>query len=326
MALNEQGRGRDAQYIIPFWISAAGIGKTTALRDLAKELGLTPITLMGSQYDPAELAGWSLPMQGGDRMKRSIPDWFPDGSMPTLLILDELPQSSVAVQNIFAQMVNEHRVGPHILPDNCYIVAAGNRASDRAGTNTIPTHLRDRLLFLAIEADLDDTIKYFNQMGVDERICAYLRNRPEYLSQFDPAANSCPSPRSWERVGSILQFAVDPICMKFAIDGQVGEAATGDFLGWLRVYSQMPDIDHLIAHPLSAEVPHSPSILYAVSSALARRIDTKNAVNVITYLRRIPKQEFAAFVCKDAVARDPSLKQHEPFRDWVRTDLREIIL
>jgi len=326
IALNGQGRARDAQYIIPYWVSAPGIGKTTSIRDLGRSLGLKPITLLGSQYDPAELAGWALPIEGGDRMKRSIPDWFPDGSEPTLLNLDELPQSSTAVQNIFAQMTNEHRVGTHELPSNCYIVAAGNRTSDRAGTSNIPTHLRDRLLYLEVDADVEDTMTYFAKVGVDERVSAYLRHRPEYLSQFDSAANACPSPRSWERVSSILAFGIDAQCMSHALHGQVGQAATADFLGYLRVYAQMPDPDHLIANPTTAEVPHNPAILHAVCAALSRRLKDTNAANIMTYVDRILQQEFAAYLVKDALARDPELKQVNAVRNWVLTKGRDLIL
>lgn len=324
--LNVAGRGRDAQYIIPYWVSGPGIGKTTMIKDIAKSMGLKPVALLGSQYDPAELAGWALPIEGGDRMKRSIPDWFPDGSEPTLLILDEMPQSTVAVQNIFAQMVNEHRVGSHLLPDNCYIVAAGNRTSDKAGTNTIPTHLRDRLLYVEIEADVEDTIAYFSSIGVDERICGYLRHRPDYLHQFDKDADACPSPRSWERMSTILKFPIDPLCMTYAMNGQIGKAAAADFMGYLKVTLQMPDIDDLIKQPSTAAIPTNPAILHAVCAALSRRMSDTNAANIVTYLRRIPQQEFAAFVIRDAFSRDPDLKKTNAARQWVMTDGRSLFL
>lgn len=323
--LNATGRGRDAQYIIPYWVSGPGIGKTTMIKDIAKSMGLKPVALLGSQYDPAELAGWALPVEGGDRMKRSIPDWFPDGSEPTLLILDEMPQSTVAVQNIFAQMVNEHRVGSHILPDNCYIVAAGNRTSDKAGTNTIPTHLRDRLLYVEIEADVEDTIAYFSSIGVDERICGYLRHRPDYLHQFDKDADACPSPRSWERMSTILKFPIDPLCMTYAMNGQIGKAAAADFMGYLKVTLQMPDIDDLIKQPSTTAIPTNPAILHAVCAALSRRMSDKNAANIVTYLRRIPQQEFAAFAIRDAFSRDPDLKKTDAARQWVLTDGRSLL-
>lgn len=326
MALNATGkRGRDAQYIIPYWVSGPGVGKTSVLRQIGEELGLTPVTLIGSQYDPAELAGWALPGEG-DRMRRSIPDWFPDGSVPTLLILDELPQSTVAVQNIFAQMVNEHRVGSHHLPLNCHIVGAGNRSSDKAGTNNIPTHLRDRLLFLNIGAEVDDTLAYFNRVGVDERVCAYLRYRPDMLHEFDRDLDACPSPRSWERTGSIIQFPIDAHCMAMAIEGQVGKKASADFHAFLKVVSRMPDIDGIIANPTGADIPSDPALKHAVCAALARRMTDRNAGNITTYLQRIPQKEFAAYAMKDAMVRDKELKQNNSVREWILTHGRELML
>lgn len=327
MQANASGmRGRDAQYVIPYWQSGPGLGKTTALRDIAKSMGLEPITLIGSQYDPAELAGWALPVEGGDRMKRSIPDWFPDGSVPTLLILDELVQSTTAVQNIMAQMTNEHRVGSHKLPMNCYLVGAGNRTSDKAGTTTMPTHLRDRLLFLDIEADLEDTVAYFNRVGVDERVVGYLRHRPDFLHEFDRDADACPSPRSWERVGTIVQFAVNPLCMSYALMGQVGKKAASDFLSYLRVVARMPDIDQVIANPTTAEVPTDPALKHAVCAALSRRMNDNNAASILTYMRRIPNPEFAAFVMKDAMNRDGTLKQNNAVRQWVLNEGKALVL
>lgn len=327
MALNASGaRGRDAQYIIPYWVSAPGLGKTTALRAIGAELGLTVITLIGSQYDPAELAGWALPVEGGDHMKRSIPDWFPDGSVPTLIILDELPQSTTAVQNIMAQMVNEHRVGSHHLPLNCYMVAAGNRSSDKAGTHTIPTHLRDRMLFLTVDADVEDTLAYFNKVGVSETVCAYLRHRPDFLHVFDRDADACPSPRSWERVGTILDFPVDAMCMAYSLEGQVGKTASADFHAFLKVVSRMPDIDAIIRDPANSEIPTDPALKHAVCAALARRMTDRNAGNIAAYLKRIPQKEFSAFAMKDAMARDGTLKANNDVRQWVLTEGRELVL
>ena len=322
----ESGNWRSADMIIPYWEGAPGLGKTEGNALVAKNLDLEVITLIGSQYDPAELSGWALPVAGTNRMARSEPDWWPDGSTDSLLVLDELPQSTTAVQNIFAQLVNERRIGKRELPPNVAITAAGNRLSDKAGTSAIPTHLRDRLMFLPVEADLEDTIAYLSRNGGDERICGYLRARPEFLHKFDRDQTACPSPRSWDRVSTILKFALDPLCMSYSIAGQVGVEASADFQSYLKVTSQMPDIDGIIAAPSRSEIPSNLSILHAVCAALAKRMTDGNATNIVTYIKRIPQQEFAAFVMKDAINRDPELKKSSAVRQWVLTDGRALIL
>ena len=326
MAALASGNWREADMIIPYIEGAPGLGKTQSKRQIAGRLGLAYQPLIGSQYDPAELAGWALPIEGSDKMKRSEPDWWPDGSTPTLLDLDELPQSSTAVQNIFAQLVNERRIGSRKLPDNVVITASGNRMSDKAGTSAIPTHLRDRLMYLPVEADLEDTISFFTRNGVDERVCGYLRARPEFLHKFDRDQTACPSPRSWDRVSTILKFSVDPLCMSYAIAGQVGVEASADFQMYLKVTSQMPDIDALIANPKAAEIPTNISILHAVCAALSRRMSDGNADRIITYIKRLHQQEFGAFVMKDAINRDPDLKKSNAVRNWVLTDGKALIL
>jgi hypothetical protein len=318
-----QSSGRDACRVVPYLVGGAGLGKTSIIQEIAEQRDIDCKIVSLAQYDAGELAGWLV--NDGDGMKRLRPDWMPkDGE--GILFLDELPQSPVSNQNIAAQIVNERRVGEHRLPDGWAIVAAGNRTSDRAGTNSMPTHLRDRLMFLEVEADLDDTVKYYNAKGVAQQVCAFIRFRPEFLHKFERDANACPSPRSWDRVSSILSWGLDATCQTEAIAGQVGRPAAADFIGFLRVYEAVPDMDQLIANPDSAVLPDDPAVLYAVSSALAYKMSKANASNVIRYLKRLPQQEFAAFVIKDALARDRDLKNVEAVRQWILSDGKHLIL
>ena len=310
-------QGRDAMRPIPYLIGGAGLGKTTVVQDIAKSRDVQCLVVSLAQYDAGELAGWLV--NDGDGMKRLRPDWMPSEG-EGILFLDELPQAPVANQNIAAQIVNERRVGQHRLPDGWAIVAAGNRTSDRAGTNTMPSHLKDRLMFLEIEADLEDAIGYFNKVGVDQRICAFLRFRPEWLHKFDRDANASPSPRSWDRVSSVMGWGLDAVCQTEAIAGQVGRPACADFLGFLKIYDTCPDLDELIANPEIAMISEDPAVTYAICAGLAYKANQTNLGKIIAYLNRLPQQEFSAFVIKDAVSRDPELKKVEALRQWALTN------
>ena len=307
---------RDAQYVVPYLISGAGLGKTSTALEIGADLDVPVVILSLAQYDYSEIAGWTLPNDDKSQMIRVRPDWMPTTGKG-IIFLDELPQAPVTNQNIAAQLVNERRVGPHKLPSGWVVMAAGNRTSDRAGTNTMPTHLRDRLMFLEIEADLEDTIAYFSKVGVSDRVRAYLRFRPEWLHKFDTQENACPSPRSWERVSSILEWDIDEVCMTEAVAGQVGRAASADFMGFLQLFDVAPDIDKLIAKPDDAEVPTDPAIMFAVSSAISSRMTKANAGNCLKYLTRLPQKEFVAFAMKDAFSRDKSIASVDSVRKWI---------
>jgi hypothetical protein len=316
---------RDAQYVVPYLIGGAGLGKTTIVKDVAASMNMQCSILSLAQYDAGELGGWPVPSKDGNSMIRMRPDWMPTEGTG-VLFLDELPQAPTANQNIAAQIVNERRVGPHHLPAGWVIVAAGNRTSDRAGTNNMPSHLKDRLMFLEVEADLEDTIAYFYAKRIDERVCAFLRFRPEWLHKFDRDANACPSPRSWERVSSIMSWGLDPVNQLEALAGQVGRAATADFHGFIKLYTTVPDMDELIANPMGAMISQDPAVMYAICAALSAKMNAKNAGNVVKYLMRLPQQEFAAFVIKDALSRDKTLKQTDAVRDWIMTVGKNLIL
>lgn len=317
--------GRDAEGIIPYIVGGPGLGKTTLVKDIAKEMGIDCSILSLAQYDPGELGGWPVPGKDGQSMQRMRPDWMPTEGKG-VLFLDEVPQSPVACQNIAAQLTNERRVGPHHLPDGWVMVAAGNRTSDRAGTNTMPTHLRDRLTFLPVEADLEDTVAYFSSVGIDHRVRAFLRFRPEWLHKFDKDVDACPSPRSWERASVIINLGMSPMATKLALDGQVGEPAAVDFMGYLRIAQQCPDIDGLLRDPEAAPVPSDPAIRFAVCAALSNRMSGANAGAIITYLNRLPNQELAVFTVKDAWNRDRELKKNKHVREWVLKNGTELVL
>ena len=322
--------GRDALRVIAYLIGGAGLGKTSNVQQIVEEHEWMLYILSLAQFDAAELGGVICLVDG--KAERVMPHWLrklwemSENCEVVVLFLDELPQAPVSNQNVAAQIINERRIGEVKLPDNCAIVAAGNRTSDRAGTNTMPSHLKDRLMFLEIEADLEDTIAYFMAHKVHEDVTGFLRARPEFLHKFDRDANASPSPRSWDRGATILEWGLDAVCEAEAISGQVGRAACADFIGYRKLKANMPDLDAIVSNPDSAEIPTDAMVLYALASGLAHKMNQSNAGNIIKYLKRLDAQEFAAFAVKDAVNRDSELKKSEAVRQWIITDGKQLIL
>lgn len=315
--------GNTSEYTTPMLWGVAGLGKTTLVHDIAGELDMECRVVILAQYDAGELGGF--PYLQDDTFVRARPHWFPTEGRG-ILFLDELPQAPVANQNIAAQLVNERRIGEHRLGAGWSIVCAGNDLSHRAGTNAMPTHLKDRLLHLEVEPNLDDALAYMTAKGVRPEVTGFLRFIPKQLSNFDKDAKACPSPRSWEKVSNILSWKLDPIAESEAISGQVGVGPSAEFSAFLRVFRELPDPELPLKDPENAPLPESPSVLYAVCSGLSYRVTKSNAGNFMKYLKRLPQQEFAAFAIKDALARLPDLKKDPAFRDWVLGGGAELVL
>lgn len=325
--LNNKG-GSNASHLIPMLWSLPGEGKTTAIEDLAERLNYDLVTVIVAQFDAGELGGFPALDMENKQYERFAPFFMKNFSedKPTILFLDELPQAPLANLNIMAQLTNERRIGEHVLPDNVVIVCAGNPMGARAGTTPMPTHLNDRLTHLDIETDHEGFRQYALNKGFTPEITGYINDRPEWLQKFDPSAKANPSPRSWERANSILALGLDYAAERGALAGQIGEAAVTDFVGYLRIYRDLPKAEEIFENPETSEIPVRPDVLYALCSNLAFKVRENTASALITYVRRFNSKEFAAFCVRDVLARDPALKKQKDISNWVVTEGRDLLL
>ena len=103
--------------INPMLWSLPGVGKTSIIEQIGKELDLPVTTIIVAQYDPVDLGG--LPVLTEDRKlyKRAKP-FFLDlpEDYKGIMFLDEITQAPLASQNILGQWFNEGRIGEHSLP------------------------------------------------------------------------------------------------------------------------------------------------------------------------------------------------------------------
>ena len=324
VAHNRTVSGRKfSQNIVPMLWGTAGLGKTSIVQSAAEELGIDFVDLRLSQYDAGELGGF--PILKDDVMFRSRPHFLPTTG-EGILFLDELPQAPIANQNIAAQLVNEGSIGEHVLGEGWTVICAGNGMAMRAGTNAMPTHLKDRLTHLEIEPHLDDALAFLNLAGVRPEIVGFLRFKPDQLSKFDKAVNACPSPRSWHKASEVLDMKLSELAEHYALIGTLGQGATADFTAFLRVYRELPDPELPLKDPMAAPIPTDPSVKYAVCASIAYRVNKANAKNFMTYISRFPEQEFGAFAVKSALARFPALKMEPSLRDWIRTGGADLII
>ena len=324
----EHANDRDSMRPIPMLQSDPGIGKTSFLTQIIEddlEARCLPLSL--AQYDPAEFGGWIVAQ--GDEMVRLRPDWMPvntpeeqaraaEGKVVGGILVDEPQNSSTALMNILAQLANERRVGKHYLPDGWAIVLAGNKDSNRAGTNKMPTHLRDRLAPIQIEECMEDFLAYANKVGMSHLVTGYVRAFPQNLNTFQRDAMAWGSPRGYDRVSTILSWGLDTVQQHIAIASQIGEGLAAEFAGYCRISDKMGDPAEAIKNPTTYPVPDAdPSATYAMSAALAAMATADNFGAILTYVARFPHKEFSVFTVKDACSRKPDLKKVPALRDFL---------
>jgi len=324
-------------YIVPMIWGPPGVGKTTMPRNIAADLEIPCRTTIVAQYDAGEFAGYLMPDEENKVMVRYKPDFLPDGKPDkhgklhepiSLWLLDELPQAAVALMNLCSQITNEYRLGEHRLSPGCTIICTGNDVKHRAGTNQMPTHLRDRLMHIEVDVDYEEWIKWANINKVDPTITAYIRRNPAFLSEFNPDLRSCPSPRSWAKVGAILSMNLDKHLRVMAVSGFIGENHASQFETYMRVYDEMPDPADVIANPMKAPVfgTGKEDILILLLAQVASLATKKNFGNIVKYINRLPQQEFAMYCIMDAQQRNPDVLETNAFMEWAKTNGADLLM
>lgn len=273
-----------------------------------------------------------LPAITADRKSHTFtrPDWWPvvgDDSSPEhgLIVIDEAPQADNSVQKTLANMVQERELHGHKMKPGWTFLMTGNRQADRAGANRILSHLRDRMITVELEPNLDDWCAWAVSTGVEPAIVSFLRFKPNMLCNFDPQREINATPRGWaEKVNDIIGNV--PAESEFeCLKGAVGEGPAAEFNGYLKIVRKLEDPDKVIANPEKAKVPDEPSVLFAMAGAIAYRATPENFENVMTYAKRLPP-EFMVLTVRDACQRDPALHRHPSFTKWASKEGAKVLL
>src|SRR5438105_14582717 len=140
-------------------LSAPGVGKSEMVYQAATEANLPCRSLLGTQIAPEDVSG--IPRIVGERSVFCPPRvLLPENPEPFCLFLDELPACAPDVQKAFYSLLLERRLGEHALPKGTWVVAAGNRAEDRALVRTISSALLNRVTILQIEVNVDEWVTW----------------------------------------------------------------------------------------------------------------------------------------------------------------------
>ena len=307
-----------------------GVGKSQMVAQIAERHGVPVIDIRLSQMEPSDLRG--IPFRTDGRVEWAVPALLPDAERhgPSgILFLDEITSAPPAVSAAAYQLILDRRLGEYRIPEGWAIFAAGNRQGDRGVTYTMPAPLANRFSHFEVETNLDDWVHWAYRNGIDERVIAFLRFRPELLFDFDPAYNpvAFPSPRSWEFAHRGLQkFSDHPQLLQGTLQACVGPAAGVELHAFVNSLDQMPDLDAIIAGEEVA-VPDEIDLQYAVAAALVgraiRAIGTpgqqQTIGRILEYAGHFPQREMGVMLVSDMHrAIGNALFEVPEFQNWAQ--------
>ena len=348
--------------------SAPGLGKSAIVQQVAAALGMNLIDIRLLHFDPVDLRGipyralanisgprhgpqeftvyynpktntWELP-EGFHEQYETLwarPGiWPTEADGPTIIFLDELPSAPPMMQATGYQIVHDRRIGEHKLPDTVRVLAAGNRAEDRAVVHPMPTPLRSRFVHLDVREDFDSwfhwavtgepamtalTIPYVDTMPdiggpIAPEVAFYLRNNQGHLMDFDPnaAEMAYACPRTWEFTSNLVKIGLTgttPVEMAL-LRGTIGAGKAMTFSAYMEMFRQLPDAKQVVANPRGVPVPTNASAMISLCGAVAAIAEPGVIDAVVDFaMRDDVRPEVGEFLIQTAIQYHP-LSQFEP--------------
>ena len=307
-----------------------GVGKSQGVRELAsriegtcgKRVNVTDVRLL--LFNPIDLRG--IPTANEDRtlaiwLRPKIFDMDPSEDVVNILFLDEISAAPQSVQAAAYQITLDRVVGEHRLPDNCIVIAAGNRVTDKSVAFKMPKALANRLLHLEIEPSFDSWKQWAVTARIDARVVGFLDSRRDFLMRFNASADDLAfaTPRTWEMVSRVLD-ATDPDGASGTmadetfrlVAGLIGMGPAVEFRTWATVFRDLPRMEDIFSGR-SASVPRGSDALFALTSSMTayareHRSDTGALSNSLTYASSLPP-DFAVVLMKDYLYLGAGMKE-----------------
>lgn len=283
---------------------APGVGKSQAIRQVAKRIekatnkkcNVTDVRLL--LFNPIDLRG--IPTANAEKtlaiwLKPHIFQMDERDSVVNILFLDEISAAPQSVQAAAYQITLDRIIGEHKLPDNCIVIAAGNRVTDKSVSYKMPRALANRLCHMEIESNFESWQRWAVANGISPKVVGYLSFRQDVLIENENISDDLafPTPRSWEMVSNVLKLTEDNVDKAYElICGLVGKGVAVEFSSWCRIFSKLPKIEDIFSGKCSI-IPNNPDALYALIASMTAyaREHTDNIdelENSIIYASKLP--------------------------------------
>jgi MoxR-like ATPase len=273
-----------------------GIGKTSAVREMAAVSDLPCEIVIASIREPSDFAGLPVVADAGSTVTLAAPRWARRlaAAGRGILFLDEVSTAPPAVQAALLRVVLERSVGDVDLPDGVAVVAAANPPEQAADGWDLAAALANRFCHLDWTIDAaewtDGMVNGFPTMpvlvfGDDELasrllatqtvVTAFVRARPHLLyappRDATTAGLAWASPRAWDMTARLLAAAdiaaADDAVRLALVAGCVGPGAATEFLAWTKDV-ELPDPEAVLTDPESFRLPDRGDRAYAALANL----------------------------------------------------------
>jgi len=302
---------------------APGVGKSSLIRSIAEELGIGFVDVRLAQMERVDFQG--LPSVEKKQTSWNIPSFWPtDPKSKGIILFDEITSAPQDVQVAAYQIVLDRALpnADYELPPGWLIVAAGNRAIDKAVVKAMSSALANRFLHMELAADAESWVEWGVRNGIHPSVTGFIQYRPALLFKMEGEnlEQGWPSPRSWERVSTNIDLFNDDVdILRSAVYGLIGTGVGVEFMEFYRMSAKFDDILQVLTNPKKEfKMPEKADERYAVVSAVIYHLwngetEAEQNKRVDGFYRILDKltPDFAALLVKGAMMGNDKVKPME---------------
>lgn len=200
-----------------------------------------------------------------------------------LILFDEINSAIPIIQAASYQLILDKRIGKLTLPEDAFIVAAGNRETDGGVTFTLATPLRDRFTHIEV---IPNHIQWIDDYAIPNKLnpatIAYVKETGgTNFNTLRPNSKSLAggsSPRSFAFV-SEQQYLYDKGLIrekvfKAMVAGRLGNEIAIDYVNYIKNMSGLPSVDDILAGEVKVLEPEQKELSksYFIALNLTYRI------------------------------------------------------
>lgn len=299
---------------------APGVGKSTIVRSVAKELGIGFIDVRLAQMERVDFAG--LPSVREGMTEWNVPSFWPrDMKSKGIILLDEITSAPSDCQVAAYSVVLDRRIpnSNYVLPNGWLIVAAGNRTCDRAVIKTMSSALANRFVHFEVEANSEDWVKWAIVNDINPAIIGFINYRPSHLLKMEGQnlEQGWPSPRSWERVSNVIKmFNGNTELLRKVVYGLIGNGVGLEFMEFYKMSAEFDSIlEVMLNDKAEFTLPDKNDKKYAVASAVIYHLwngtdekDTEARINGFYRILSKMPNDFGAMMIRSAMLGNKKVK------------------
>lgn len=270
----------------------AGLGKTSSIKQLAKEHNMQVIMLNLAEFEElGDLVGFPVKefqIQNAEgkttwiteqqidaavkkgykviskRMSHAAPEWIEGKGEGGILILDDYTRADHRFMQATMSLIDQQSYASWKLPKNWHIVLTTN--PDNGDYNVTSLDIAQKTRFISVEVKFDEKVwaKWAESVGIDGRCINFLLMNPEVITQ---SVNPRAMTTFFNAISSIEKFEEELPIIQMIGEGSVGYDVSAMFTMFIN-----NKLDKIIS---PADIINNPSEAYVVG-ALNSAVGTGN--------------------------------------------------